>query len=118
MKILVSNKITIIITLAILTILFVAQANFILFDEKPAEIIKFKHNISTFAIYYIPPNAAQQEYIQFRKVFSKDNFKVLDNFKRYQILTSHKLLNDSLQLVLADTSSYRPRQDTVRVKIE
>jgi hypothetical protein len=114
------NKKTIIVVLLIaLTVLFAIQTNFKLFDEEPVEITQFKFKTSTFGIYYIPSNATQQEYIQVRKVFSKRDFKVLNSFERYQILTSYKLMdNDSLQFVLSDTASYRPRQDTLKVKIE
>jgi hypothetical protein len=114
------NKKTIIIVLLIaLAALFIIQNNFKLFDEEPIEITQFKFKASTFGIYYIPSNATQQEYIQLRKVFSKRSFKVLSSFERYQILTSYKLTNDdSLQLILSDTASYKPRQDTLKVKIE
>lgn len=101
-----------------LGILFFIKTNFTLFDENPIEIVQFKHNTGTFAICYIPSNATQQEYIQFRKIFSKNNFKVLNSFDRYQLLSSYKIIGDSLQLVLSDTALYRLRQDTLMVKIQ
>ena len=90
-----------------------------MFDEDFIEITQFKLKTATFAIYYIPSNATQQEYIQIRKVFSKKTFKVLNSFERYQFLISYKIIgDDSLQIILSDTASYRPRQDTLKVKIE
>ncbi|GAB3927788.1 hypothetical protein GCM10028804_33480 [Larkinella terrae] len=89
-----------------------------MFDEKPIKIAQFKHKEASFGIYYIPSNATQQEYIQIRKILFRDNFKVLSNFERYQILSSYKLIDDTLQLVLTDTASYKPRQDTLKVRVE
>jgi hypothetical protein len=118
MKTKIITKKTIVVLLIALGILFVIQVNFTLFDEDPIEIAQFKHKTVTFAIYYIPSNATQQENIQFRKIFSKNNFKVINSFERYQILSSYKIIGDSLQLILSDTVSYKTRQDTLKVKIE
>jgi hypothetical protein len=114
----INKKLITVVLLLALAVLFIVQTNFKLFDEEPTEITQFKFKTSTFGIYHIPSNATLQEYIQVRKIFSKRNFEVLNSFERYQVLISYKLIKDSLQLILSDTASYRPRQDTLKIKIE
>ncbi|GAB3891891.1 hypothetical protein GCM10028803_04160 [Larkinella knui] len=111
-------KTTVVILVVASSVLFIFQGSFTLFDEEPIEITQFNYNKASFAIYYISSNATQQDYIQIRRILLKGNFKVLTSFERYQILSSYKLFNDTLQLVLSDTSSYKPRQDTLKVRIE
>jgi hypothetical protein len=61
-------------------------------------------------LYYLPSNASSQSYIQ---VKSLGNQEVLQNFERYNFLNDYKLLNDTLRLVLSDTSFIERKADTV-----
>lgn len=104
--------------LLILVTLFIA--NFNLFeDDKPIEIIQFDSGDSKYkiAVSYVPSNATIQEQITIQKVYSSGNRKLLSTFERYQVLMSYQIVADSLVLVLADTSSYVQRTDTLKIKI-
>lgn len=92
---------------------------FELFDDKPTELVKFDSDSDKYklAIYYIPSNTSHQDYIQIRKIYSDRTFYVVQSFERYQILKKYTFLNNQLHMVLSDTTSYRPRQDTIVVDI-
>lgn len=108
--------------LAVVLSIFVVYkiVTFDLFDEdKPIKVFALDANgrSHSMGIYYVPANATRNDYIQLRRVYSNNNIKVLASYERYQQVFDYKQLSDStLWLILRDTSSYRPRQDTFLVK--
>jgi hypothetical protein len=112
-------------TLGLFALLFVLivtlVTSFGLFDDdKPIELTRFHSGSSAFefAINYIPSNATRQDYISVQQIYTGGSVRPLMNFERYQILKSYQIIGDSLQIVLADTSSYVPRIDTLKIKIQ
>jgi len=88
---------------------------FNLFDgeiSKVAEIdVPNKYKIG---IFYLPSNASSQSYIQIRRLENQD---VLENYERYNFLNDYKLCNDTLRLILSDTSLVERKVDTLFFKI-
>jgi hypothetical protein len=80
--------------------------------RKIAEIeIPTKYKIGVF---YLPSNASSQSYIQIRR---SENGEVLKNYERYNFVNDYKLFNDTLSLVLSDTSFVKRKADTLFFKI-
>ena len=66
--------------------------------------IKIPNKRYLIRIYYIPPNASSQSYIQVRK-FENDTEKVLQSYERFNYLNNYELLHqDILKLSISDTS--------------
>ncbi|MCE7060688.1 hypothetical protein [Dyadobacter sp. CY343] len=108
-------------TIVILFIIIIyVTFNFTLFnDGKPVEITRFDYGgtRNQIAISYVPSNATIQEQILLQKFHTNGRNEFLAAFERYQVLVSYQMAEDSLILVLADTSSYAKRTDTLKIRI-
>ncbi|MBO0934103.1 hypothetical protein [Fibrella aquatilis] len=114
------KKMLLIAVLILLAIAVYIAADFELFDNAPLELTRFKrvNSKNDVAVCYIPSNATQQEYIQVRKIISNNSFVIIKSFERYQSIGQHKWSGDTLQIVLLDTASYKPRKDTASLVID
>lgn len=85
-------------------------------SDKPYIIAEISVDEGKILIYKSPSNATVQESIQIRTSDDTVNSKRI--FMRYDILQEYKLSNDSLELILQDTSGFNVKTDTFTVEIE
>lgn len=84
---------------------FYRMLTFSLFDEdfNVVKDISLPGKEYILKVYYIPPNATSQSYIQLRKV-ENDKETVLANFERYNYFNGYEVVGeDSLILLVSDT---------------
>lgn len=106
--------------ISILSILIFIM-NFNLFDDdKPVEIANMDSGDPNYkiSVSYSPSNVTIQEQIVVTKSYKNGGYKLLANFERYQILVSSQIINDTIIIVLADTSSYIQRRDKLKIPIK
>jgi hypothetical protein len=105
---------------SILILLYLYGTTHIL-ETNPPVLIK-KINIgknNEIKILYIEGNATSQNYIQIRRIdnTTKEEY-ILGNYERYNYLEKYKFKNDSLTLILKDTSIFHFEcVDTFRLNI-
>lgn len=92
-------------------------ANFELFPAEERLIEEFSTaRGERYVVFYIPGNATTQEVLQLRKALDEEQYRVVQNFERFDKMESYFLLNDTtLQLVLR--SDVRGSKDTAIVKL-
>ena len=106
----------ILIVLVSLIYFIYSLSNFQIFDVEVKKItdIDLVDKPYKLGIYYVPSNASSQCNIQIREI-KKDS--VLKFYERYNFLKEYKIINDTLILLLSDTSLNSNKTDTLFFKL-
>lgn len=103
--------------LGILTLFYFVFINsFEIFDEKVIKIsdVKLLNKSYNLGIYYSASNATVQSNIQIR---FENNDRVLQFYEKYNYLKEYKVKNDTLILLLSDTSLKPQKIDSLYFKL-
>jgi hypothetical protein len=96
---------------------FIYKAStFNMFDVEISKVaeIEVPNKLYKIGLFFIPSNASSQSYIQIKKL---GNEEVLQNYERYNYVNDYKLFNDTLRLILSDTSFTERKADTIFFKL-
>lgn len=109
------TKIFIAVVVAGVSYFIYKASTFNVFDVEISKIAEIEiPNKYKIGVFYLPSNASSQSYIQIRRL---ENGEVLQNYERYNFVNDYKLFNDTLRLVLSDTSFVKRKTDTLFFKI-
>ena len=92
-------------------------ATFEIFEVELQEIatLQVPNRSYKIGLFYLPSNASSQSYIQIRNLTTDT---VLQNFEKYNYIKEYKIYNDSLRLVLTDSSGISNlKADTFYLKL-
>lgn len=92
-------------------------ATFEIFEVELNEIavIEIPNRSYKIGLYFLPTNASSQSCIQIRKL---NTDTVLRSYERFNFVEEYKLSNDTLRLVITDSSSFLERKfDTAYFKL-
>lgn len=93
-------------------------STFSLFDDekKVVQEVKVPNKDYLLKVYYVPSNATTESNIQVRKV--KNNVEeVLKSYERFNYLNSYKIIGDTLNLSISDTSNASASIEEVKIKL-